>query len=165
MAFRYGSLYGFASLIGWHTGKVIDIEVKSKYCKECEAWKKKIDTDEYAEWLENHAEKCQANHEGSAGKMEPDAMVEMFNRSEALHQVRYANYIGDGNSKTYKCIVNAKPYGEDFLVTKKECIGHVQKRLGTRLRNLKKENKNVGGRGMLTGKLIDELSIYNIMVW
>jgi len=38
--------------------------------------------------------------------------------------------------------------------------GHVQKRLGTRLRNLKKEVKNLGGRGKLTGKLIDELSMY-----
>ncbi|KYN10344.1 Aminopeptidase N [Trachymyrmex cornetzi] len=91
--------------------------------------------------------------------MEPDAMVEMFSRSESLYNVRYAYYIGDGDSKTHKSIQDAKPYG-DFPVVKKECIGHVQKRLGTRLRNLKKEVKNLGGRGKLTGKLIDELSVY-----
>lgn len=91
--------------------------------------------------------------------MEPDAVVQMFSRSESTYNVRYAYYVGDGDSKTFKSIQDAKPYG-NFAVTKKECIGHVQKRLGTRLRNLKKEVKNLGGRGKLTGKLIDELSVY-----
>jgi len=136
----FSSLYGLVSLIGWHTGKVVDFIVKSKYCKACEYWKKKEDTEEYAEWSENYASKCQVNHEGSAGKMEIDAVVEMFQRSETLHQVKYANYIGDGDSKTFKGITNAKPY-ENIIVLKKECIDHVQKRIGTRLRNLKKLQK------------------------
>jgi len=155
----FTSLYGFASLIGWFTGKVIDIVVKSKYCKECEHWERKKGTTEFEEWHNLHESHCNVNHSGSAGKMEPDAVVEMFLRSESTYNVRYAHYIGDGDSKTYKSIQDAKPYG-DFVVTKKECIGHVQKRLGTRLRNLKKEVKNLGDRGKLTGKLIDELSLY-----
>lgn len=155
----FSSLYGFASLIGWFSGKVIDICVKSKYCKECEYWQKKEGTAEYDEWHELHEPYCNANHSGSAGKMEPDAVVQMFSRSESTYNVRYAYYVGDGDSKTFKSIQDAKPYG-NFAVTKKECIGHVQKRLGTRLRNLKKEVKNLGGRGKLTGKLIDELSVY-----
>lgn len=155
----FSSLYGFASLIGWFSGKVIDICVKSKYCKECEYWQKKDGTAEYDEWHELHEPYCNANHSGSAGKMEPDAVVQMFSRSESTYNVRYAYYVGDGDSKTFKSIQDAKPYG-NFAVTKKECIGHVQKRLGTRLRNLKKEVKNLGGRGKLTGKLIDELSVY-----
>lgn len=111
------------------------------------------------QWAENHAEECAVNHEGSAGKMEVDSVVEMFRRSETLHQLKYTHYIGDGDSKTFKGITDAKPY-EDFTVLKKECIDHVQKRMGTRLRNLKKKTKGLGGRGKLTGKLIDELSIY-----
>lgn len=142
----FSSLFGFMSLIGWHTGKVVDFLVKSKFCKACEYWEKKHDTEEYAEFKEKHEENCQANHSGSAGKMEIDAAMEMFKPSESLYNVRYAHYIGDGDSKTYKGIVDNKPYG-DFVVTKKECIGHVQKRMGTRLRNLKKEAKNLGGRG------------------
>ena len=94
-------MYGLVSLIGWYTGKVIDVIVKSKYCKSCEYWKKKGETEEYAEWSENHASECQANHEGSAGKMEIDAVVEMFRRSETLHDAKYASYIGDGDSKTF----------------------------------------------------------------
>lgn len=36
----------------------------------------------------------------------------------------------------------------------------MQKRMGSRLRNLKKQVKGLGGKGKLTGKLIDELTIY-----
>lgn len=64
--------------------------------------------------------------------MEVDGIIEMFQRSVELHDVKYANYIGDGDSKTFKGIVDAKPY-EDLVVKKKECIAHVQKRMGTRL--------------------------------
>jgi len=114
----FSSLYGFASLIGWFSGKVIDICVKSKYCKECEYWEKKKDTVEYEEWHALHEKYCDVNHNGSAGKMEPDAVVEMFSRSESTYNVRYAYYIGDGDSKTHKSIQDAKPYG-DFPVIKK----------------------------------------------
>ncbi|EFN78928.1 hypothetical protein EAI_07972, partial [Harpegnathos saltator] len=72
------------------------------------------------------------------GGKEVDAVVEMFRRSETLYDVKYASYVGDGDSKTYKGIIDAKPY-DDFNVAKKECIDHVQKRMGTRLRNLKKK--------------------------
>jgi len=37
-------------------------------------------------------------------------ILEMFMRSEDLHSVKYINYIGDGDSKTYKDIVDAKLY-------------------------------------------------------
>jgi hypothetical protein len=155
----FSSLFGITSLIGWFTGKIVDIEVKSKYCKACEYWKNKLDTAKYEEWLETHADQCQSNHEGSSGKMEVDAVIEMFQRSEVLHGLKYANYIGDGDSKTFKGILDAKPY-ENFEVSKKECIDHVQKRMGTRLRNLRKKTKNLGGKGKLTMKLIDQLTIY-----
>ena len=45
-------------------------------------------------------------------------------------------------------------------VKKKECINHVQKRMGTRLRNCKKGQKGLGGMGKLTGKLIEDLTLY-----
>ena len=43
---------------------------------------------------------------------------------------------------------------------KKECVGHVQKRVGTNLRNLKKEHKRIGGKGKLTNSAIDKLQNY-----
>ncbi|KAG7205795.1 hypothetical protein KM043_007740 [Ampulex compressa] len=36
-------------------------------------------------------------------------------------------------------ILKAKPYGEDFVVNKKECVRHVQKRMGTRFCDLVKK--------------------------
>lgn len=76
-----------------------------------------------------------------------------------LHKTKYAQYIGDGDSKTFKGILDAQPY-KNFVIRKKECIDHIQKRMGTRLRALKKSTKGLGGKGKLTNKLIDELTIY-----
>ena len=112
---------------------------------------KKIDTAEFEEWKEEHIEneQCTANHTGASGNMEVSSIIEMFKRSIVKHGLRYVNYIGDGDSKTYSGILKAKPYGENFVVNKKECVGHVQKRMGTRLRDLVKktvEEKIVNGK-------------------
>lgn len=69
------------------------------------------------------------NHIESSGKMKVDAIVEMFSRSEKLHGIKYSNYVGDGDSKMFKGITDAQPY-DDIIVRKKECITHVQKRMG-----------------------------------
>ena len=51
----------------------------------------------------------------------------------------------------------------DIEVQKKECVGHVQKRVGTRLRKLKKEVK--GLKGKPTEKVIDRLqNFYGITI-
>ena len=49
-----------------------------------------------------------------------------------------------------------------YMRKKKECVGHVQKRVGTALRKLKKENKVIGGKGKLhvTDAMIDKLQNY-----
>lgn len=103
-------------MIGFHTGKVIDLIVKSEYCHACIFWKKKKDTDEYTEWYEQHQEQCFANHSGSACKMEVDAVKKMFSRSIQKFGVKYLNYIGDNDSKTYKAILDMNPYGDDCLI-------------------------------------------------
>ena len=48
----------------------------------------------------------------------------------------YNPYIGDGDSKAYRRVQQEQPYGEAFPVRKEECVGHVQKRMGTNLRKL-----------------------------
>ena len=42
-------------------------------------------------------------------------------------------------------------------IMKFECVGHYQKGVGTRLRNLKKKEKGLGGRCRLTDSKIDRL--------
>lgn len=122
-------------------------------------WKKKEGTAEYTEWYEKHETECSANHSGSSGKMEVDAIKIMFSRSEEKFGARYVNYIGDGDSKTYKAIQDLNPYGDECPVLKNECVGHVEKRMGTRLRNVEKEKK-LGGKGKLTDVLIQKLTKY-----
>ncbi|GFV33804.1 uncharacterized protein TNCV_2145101 [Trichonephila clavipes] len=108
------------------------------------------------------------NYSGSAGKMEVDGMLRIFNRSEKLHNLKYSNYIGDGDSKTFNALSENKPYGDDYLIQKIECVGHVQKRMGTRLRKLilvcsknkLSDGKTIGGKGRLTDSLIDKLAHY-----
>ena len=107
-----------------------------------------------------HETVCESNHAGSAGKMEVDGVIKMFRRSVLLYQLKYLHYIGDGDSKTYKGIVESQPYGPDITILKKECIGHVQKRMGNRLHKIKKATKGLGGRGKLTANLIDKLTTY-----
>lgn len=50
------------------------------------------------------------NHESSSGKMEVDSVQEMSSRSEEKFGVKYGNYIGDGDSKTCKGILELNPY-------------------------------------------------------
>lgn len=90
--------------------------------------------------------------------MEVDAVLEMFLRSEEKFGVRYTNYVGDGDTKTFKSILDAEPY-EDIAVIKSECVGHVEKRMGSRLRNIKKTAK-LGDKGKLTDALIKKLTKY-----
>lgn len=137
----------------------MDAIVRSKYYRSCEFWKNKEGTADYKEWAQSNANECQINHEGSSDEMNVDAIVEMFSRSEELYNVKYSNYIGDGDSKTFKSVVGSQLF-KDFTRCKKECINHVQKRMGMRLRDLKISTRGLGGKGKLTSSLIDELTIY-----
>ena len=49
--------------------------------------------------------------------------------------IAYKNYICDGDSKTFAGLLKAAPYGS-LEICKKECIAHVQRRMGTRLREI-----------------------------
>lgn len=148
------SSIGVCSVIGSESGKVIDTEVLSSFCKGCESSSDK-DHD------------CLKNHEGSSGKMEVNGMIKIFSRSEETRGLKYTSYIGDGDTKTYLGICDSKPYGP-VKIEKIECVGHVQKRMGTRLRKLKVERKGtmlsdgkpLSGKGRLTEKLINEITSY-----
>lgn len=139
------SLNGCVSVISIDTGKVLDIQVMSKYCRICEG-------DD-----NNTTDHICSNHKGSAGSMEVAGAYKIFERSEKTRSLKYTEYYGDGDSKAYMGVKDI--YGRDS-VKKLECIGHVQKRVGTRLRNLKKSKKGLGGKGKLTDKFIDKLQNY-----
>ncbi|GFU82331.1 uncharacterized protein TNCV_4148981 [Trichonephila clavipes] len=93
--------------------------------------------------------------------------VENGKRSETSRKASYTQYLGDEDSKGFFTIKEAKVYG-NTEVKKLECVGHVQKRMGTRLRNILKtskgiklsDGKNISGRGRLTLKEVDSIQHY-----
>lgn len=105
----FNSLYR-VTIIGHYTGKVLDLFVSSKTCKACEQWTGLEGTADYEKFWEQHAPNCQINHTESSGKMEIEGMCHIFQRSEEKYDVKYGNYIGDGDSKTFPAIVDSNPY-------------------------------------------------------
>ncbi|GFY27017.1 uncharacterized protein TNCV_931581 [Trichonephila clavipes] len=79
----------------------------------------------------------------------------------------HEKHLGDDDSKRFLTIKEAKVYG-NTEVEKLEFVGHVQKRMGTRLRNILKTSKgiklsdgeNISGRGRLTLKEVDSIQHY-----
>ena len=165
----HSSKVGVTSLIGCVTGKVLDAGVLSKTCKSCDFYSKKDKTsEEYRQWDAKHRPECTKTHTGSAGGMEAKIATTLFGHSVEKYQLRYARFIGDGDTNSFKSVFESKPYGDQLLVEKIECVGHVQKRMGTRLRKLKSslsgktlaDGKSIGGRGRLTKEQIDSIQSY-----
>ena len=76
---------------------------------------------------------------------------------QLTRKLRFTEFYGDGDCKSFASIENTYA---GIKVKKLECIGHVQKRVGTRLRKLKKNEKGLGGKGKLTHAIIDRLQNY-----
>ena len=153
----YSSLNGCVTTISVDTGKCLDVEVLSKVCHTCKRIENEKDEDTKAIRQAEHIGKCKAIFQGSAPAMETEGVARIFLRSEELHNLQYTEFFGDGDSKAYNRVENIY---KNVHVEKKECVGHVQKRVGTVLRKLKKENKGFGGKGKLTDSIIDKMQNY-----
>ena len=151
----FSSLNGFTTIISLLTGKCLSYDAMAKKCKAYESWESKKDTAEYHRFVETH--ECSINHLGSAGLMEPSGVVRCFKRSVETLKLRYDNFIADGDSEAFLEVAKADPY-DGFPVKKGECIGHIQKRVGSRLRKLKKEyvSKKLKDGKTLRGRLADK---------
>ena len=165
----HSSLTGAVTCISPKNSKILQYHAMNKTCTACSKKKNAdMNSDAYEMWLAEHSPHCGKNYEGSAPAMEPAGVKQIFNKSVEERGLRYVNYIGDGDTKSFKMVADSKPYGDEITITKKECVGHVQKRVGKALRDLKKnsgrsklsDGKTMGGRGRLTDKEIDQLQIY-----
>lgn len=158
----YSSLVGTTAVISLETGQVLDYEILNKICYECRHWKNVPESDPKKEsWMNNHEQICPVNYSGSAPGMEAVGACRMWQRSEEKNKLRYTTFLGDGDSKSFTSVSQASSYP----VAKIDCVGHVQKRLGTRLRNLVKKEKfddgsRLGGKGKLTKARIDSMQNY-----
>ncbi|GFW06127.1 uncharacterized protein TNCV_4479181 [Trichonephila clavipes] len=150
----YSSMNGVVTVTSVDTGKVIDTEILSKHCV-CKDKKK-------------HGPVCKKNFNGYSGRMEVDGALSIFQRSVQRYDVRYTKYLGDGDSKAFDNIVKNEVYGDNCTITKLECIGHVMKRMGSRLRRFKakmrgqklSDGKALCGKNRLTEASIDQLQTY-----
>lgn len=59
----------------------------------------------------------------------------IFSHSVTKNKLRYTNLYGDRDSKSHAAVIDTYP---GIKVKKLQCVGHVQKRVGSRLMKLKK---------------------------
>ncbi|GFX56852.1 uncharacterized protein TNCV_496001 [Trichonephila clavipes] len=142
----YSSLNGGVSVIPIDSGKVLDVEFMSKVCRLCTSKNKELNT----------THNC-AKHIESSGAIEPLSVYRIFERPVEMRKLQYVKSFGNGDSKRYASVKDI--YGKN-TVAKYEYIGHIQKRVGTKLRKLKSKRKHLGGRGKLTDAFIDKLQDY-----
>ena len=87
----------------------------------------------------------------------------MFLHSIDKNGLRYTTFVGDGDSNCYASVCEAlrnAPTCYSYEVKKEECVGHIQKRIGTALCEYKRkmkgirlaDGKSVSGKGRLTDK-------------
>ena len=141
---------------------MIDVFSLSKFCMQCEVHKRINNPIDFECWKATH--NCQVNHFGSAGSMEAAGAQEIFHSSIQKYNLRYTKYLGDGDSSSFSNVVKSKSYG-NCIIEKLECIGHYQKRVGSRLRQKIKDFKGrllsdglkIIGKGRLTNKSINTM--------
>ena len=170
------SLYGVQAIISAATSKVLDYDIQSKHCQSCQ-WHANWDrsTKDYKDLIEKHEPICDINYAGSANRMEAHGADVLWGRSLEGRNLRYTVFIGDGDSSSYRSVINSAPYG-DVEIIKSDCVQHVQKRMGSALRKLVNDSKGkdivppkpgcavrkgIHGRDRLTSFIIDKLQNYD----
>ena len=122
---------GFGAAIDSTSGKVLDYGVTQRVCKKCCNWsdeRKVAFPEEYESFLEHHTN-CTINFTGTSQAMEGAIAVDLWSRSVKRNQLVYSTYIGDGDSSSFKRVVESDPYDGLEPIRKEECLGHLQKRV------------------------------------
>ncbi|KAJ8916477.1 hypothetical protein NQ315_014696, partial [Exocentrus adspersus] len=99
----YSAASGTAVIIGKHTGKVLFLGVRNKYCSICARGENK--------GKESRKHICYKNWKGSSTAMEADIVVEGFNDSIITHDLKYKYFIADGDSTVFSKIKQNVSYG------------------------------------------------------
>ena len=94
---------------------------------------------------------------GTSGAMEKDMIYEMFCRSIPKYDIKYVSYIGDGDAKVHRYLTMNPPY-PGVTIKKLEDTNHFAKRMLTRIKKIKQENKKkilsdskkISGKGRMT---------------
>eukprot|EP00794_Sanderia_malayensis_P019663 gene19663-21610_t len=138
------SKIGVVFVMSVDTGEILDYEVLSHICQTCSWHEKNLPANDFAQWYENHKDSCDINHKGSPGDMENKGAILIFKRSIESRGLKYTEFVGDGDSSCFGKVSEAleEEYGDLYKITKEECVGHIQKRMGTALTAYKKGKKD-----------------------
>ena len=122
---------GFAAAINSESGKVLDYVLYDRVYYPCSKWPetRRSNPEEFQDYWARHKDTCVANYKGTSQSMESSGAVEAWRRSIETHNLAYGTYIGDGDSSSFKNLIQSNPYEGTDPIRKEECIGHVQKRL------------------------------------
>ena len=147
---RYGhnSKAGITTCVSAFTNKIIDVDVRHKYCQMC---KGKTQC--------KHGEHCGINYDGSSGGMETTGAITIVQRIHQKYGVKITEYLSDGDSRAFAKTKAAI----QWAIEKLECKNHLAKRMGARLRRRKAEmkglkivdigkRKGIGGPGWQIGR-------------
>ncbi|GFU08642.1 uncharacterized protein NPIL_14741 [Nephila pilipes] len=102
-------------------GFVIDYEIMSKRCIECEYGKPNLGENsvEYNVCYESYLSSCFGNHVRSSCKMEQEAALKFGRRSK---DIGFPNttLLSDGDAKTYQYLYSKEVNGPEFNIKKEE---------------------------------------------
>ncbi|GFU33887.1 uncharacterized protein TNCV_615141 [Trichonephila clavipes] len=117
---------GVGCVIDLLTGFVMDFEIMSKRCVECELAKSGLGENSagFHLWYEGYISPCAINHIGSSCAMEQEAALKLWQKSED-NGFRYTTLLSDGDAKTYQYLNAKEVYGLEIKMKKEECINHI----------------------------------------
>lgn len=136
----------------------MNVYILTKKCRGCQIGEWKKGTPEYSAWLANHH--CDINHHKSSGAMESAGAVEIFSRSIEKYKLVYYEYLGNGDTSSFKDVPKSEPYKEvGAQPVKLECIGKngLAQDCATSYNMRKALDETLSGRGNLTRKTINSM--------
>ena len=107
----FTSQFGVVIVMSFETGRVLDVEVLSKYYHQCKLHSNDDKSSTaYIEWLKGHKIHCSRNFQGSCPSMESEGELVLWKRPEENLKFRYTTLISDGDAKTHGHLSEEDPY-------------------------------------------------------
>ena len=147
--YSYNAKSGVAVIFGAYTKKLLFMGVRNKFCSICAVAENKNQ--------QPPLHKCYRNWSGSSASMETDIVSEGFRLSEKHHGVRYMRVTADGDSSVMSTPIQSVQYGP--FIQKIECANHACKCYRSRLEAFAKDHPQFCGKGRLTKRTIQRLTV------
>ena len=99
---RHSSKIGVVLVVSVRTREVLDYEVLSLVCLECQYHEKEdLRSEGYQRWLSSHKENCQINYKGSNGEIESKGECMILFRSMENGNLKYNVMVRDGDTGSF----------------------------------------------------------------